>query len=185
MTTPVPIIIALIFLEALYIFISLRAIIHEKLSAWRNVGLFVGIIAMNLGSGIIGLIIGFTPFEHLIFIALLFGLMKLICKESVLFYHLGIISVILGVKFTLEIIGMLPVLVGIIEFSAVYRLAYSIALFIFAIYTKSVLSKLCDIVDCYFKKEYTFYVRYLLCIGFIIAIIAYIYGFTVGIPIRI
>jgi hypothetical protein len=172
------IIVTLILLEAVYIFISLKAIIREKLSVTRNAFLFFGIIAANLGSGLIGFAISFSPFEHLIFIALLFGLMKLACKEGVLFYAVGLISVILGVKFTLEIIGMLPVMLGAMEFSAPYRLTYSVVLFIFAVCTRNVLSKLRDIVDDYWKRENPFYVRYLLNIGFIIAICAYIYGFV-------
>lgn len=171
------IVVALITLEAAYISISLWVLIREKLSAWRNVGLFVGIVAASMVSGATYLLVGFTPFEHLLFIALLFGLLKLVCKEGVLFYNVGLISVILGVKFTLEIIGMLPVLLGAMEFSVAYRLAYSCALFIFAVCARNVLSKLRDIVDVHWKKEYTFYVRYLLNIGFIIAICAYIFIF--------
>ena len=164
----------LVALEATYIFISLRAIIREKLSVGRNTGLFFGIIVANLASGILYM----SPFRHLLFIALLFGLMKLVCKEHVLFYNMGLISIILGIKATLEIGGMLPILFGAMEFNTAYRLACSIGLFIFAACTRSILSRFRDIVDGYWRQDYTFYVRYLLNIGFIIALCIYIYGFT-------
>jgi len=67
------IIAALIVLEALYIFLSLKAIIREKLSPWRNAGLFFGVVAANLGSGILA----GSVFRFLLIAGLLYGLMKL------------------------------------------------------------------------------------------------------------
>jgi len=194
----------LVALEAGYIFISLRAILGDKLGVWRNMnadlgyelplpqhertlcilrnaGLFFGIIAANLVSGILHM----SPFRHLLFIALLFGLMKLVCRERILFYNMFLVSAILGIKATLEMFIVLTVVLNVFEFSVFYRIICNLILLVFAIVSRKLFTWLRDFVDNLWQQENTFYVRYCLNIGFIASICMYIYVFSLVISSRL
>jgi len=172
MTASFPVITLLVVLEAAYIFISLRAIIREKLSLLRNAGLFFGIIAANLGSVIF---IG-TPFRFLLVAGLIFGLMKLVFTEKVYFYSLFLVIAVYGVKWTIEILLML--VIGFENISASLLIAGGVGLLIFPIAMYFPTIEACTFAGKLFKRPRTFFVRYILVCILIATAMVYLWILT-------
>jgi len=163
MTANILVIILLVALEAAYIFISLKAIICEKLGVIKNAFLFCGIIAANLGSGILYA----TPFRFLLVAFLVFGLMKLICREMVYFYSLFLIMAVYAVKYIIEVGGMMLFALGIFEMTPTIMLVFSTIMLVFPILTYKILCKITAFVDKKWHETETFYLRYVLVLGMI------------------
>jgi len=158
---------ALILLEALYIFISLKALVMEKLSIKRNLGLFFGIVAANLASGILHA----TPFRFFLVGFLVFGLMKLVCR-SVYFFKLHLIIAIYGVKFVIEIIvAALFFSYEATEISIVFTSALLLILPV-ALYLPARL--LCKKISLLWQGENLFYLRFWLVIMSLSGLLVYV-----------
>jgi len=159
---------ALVFIEALYILISLRAISREKLGVTRNAFLFFGVIAANLASGVIA----GNVFRFLLVSALIFGLMKLVSCEKVYFYNFFLIMLVISIKMTLEIIYIV-LIVGLQNFTMTLSIAGGIIFLIFPIAMLKPTKKTCEKINAFWQKEGTFYIRYALVITMIAGVMIY------------
>jgi len=195
----VPVIILLIILEALYIFISLKAISREKLSALRNVFLFLGIVAANLGSA------AFTssPFRFLLASILIFGIACLVCNGvkyyrnliriaikhgframlkarngKVCYYTLFLVMAILTAKVALEIGGMMLLIRGHIELATQSLTIFAAGILTFPVATFRATATLAAFVDNQWHKERTFWVRYALAGVMMLMLFLIIYAMT-------
>lgn len=172
MVADIPIIILLVFLEAAYDFIGLKAILREKLNAWRYAGLFFGIIAANMAS----MIVSATPFRFLAVAFMLFGIMKLIARESTRFYHVFLIMAILTTKVALEIGYMMLLINNVTELTINGIVIAAAALLIFPVVMFKPTRALTAFIDRLWHKERTFWVRYVLVAIMMVLMFLLIHG---------
>jgi len=164
-----PVIALLVALEAMYIFISLKAIIREKLSVGRKIFLFFGIVAANLASGILYM----TPFRFLMVAFLVFGLLKLVCRDRVYYYNLFLVKIVYGVKLAIELLIVLFIFGDNHEFTPSRMVAVGAALLVIPIGLYLPTQKIRNYVNELWHKDDTFLVRYVLCALFILLFIVF------------
>jgi len=173
MTANIPIIALLIILEAAYIFISLKAIIREKLSVLRNAFLFGGIIVVNLGSGIL---MHGSAFRYLSIAFATFGLLKLLYrnKYEIHLYVLFLIMAIDAIKATVEII-IVTNIIGVQNLTIGNALVISLLIMIIPVGLYSFTRYIVDVIDNKWKKEKTFYIRYIMSMCMFAGIFVYLW----------
>jgi len=158
----------LVGLEALYIFISLKALMSKKISALRNGALFLGIITANQASGILYA----TPFRFLLVTALIYGLLWLICKR-VYFYAFYLIMAVYALKMTVEIGAML--IIGVDNFNMITALIGSISFLVVPLALFIPTRRLVAKIQTIWERENTFYVRYTLSLAMMAGVFLYLH----------
>jgi len=172
MTTSIPIIALLIALEATFLFISLRAIIQEGLSAKRSAFLFLGIIVANLASGILA----GSVFRFLLIAILLYGLLKMLARRDAHFYHLFLIMVACGIKVTLEVAYVAHIL-GAEIFTPVHALFGGIGILIFPVLLYKPTQRLNNNMQAKWRAlEISFYKRYAIILIATAGVMLYLYA---------
>ncbi|MCL1859098.1 MAG: hypothetical protein FWF92_07670 [Oscillospiraceae bacterium] len=159
-----------ILLEAAFIFISIKAMKSEKLSIVKNILLFIGIIAANIGSGILT----GSVFRYLLIVALYFIMIKSLYNKNANFYDIFCLFGILAFKITIETLTMLLFIKELEQYTLVNSIICNIIFLIFPIVLFKSIRKCYLLIDKLWKCRENFYIRYMLCITMISAIILYL-----------
>jgi len=161
----------MIALEALYVDLCIVFSKNEKLSVTRHFLLFVGIIIANLISGVLFA----SVFRFLCWSVLTYGVMILIYKRNVKFFDIFVLFCILFLKTFLEYVILHILGWDIDSISHTIIIIVGAIIAILPLITKALLARAYFALGLLWKKDNTFYIRYVLCILFICAILLYMH----------
>ena len=162
-----------IILEALFIFLCIRAMKDDKLSLIRNILFLFGIIAANLISGILHM----SVFRYLLTVGLTLLVIRVIYKH-VKFYDIYALFIAWAVKITFEILSVV-IIFRALDGTTVWHGALCGAIFLLMpILLRVPISKAYKALELAWSRSQAFYLRYALGIVFILSILLYLRGLT-------
>jgi hypothetical protein len=145
-------------------YICVKSIRIKQVTKIKNIGLFFGIIACNLASGLLYM----SVFRYLVVVALYFGLLKFLYKNSTKFYDVFAINVFLFIKLFCEYITFLAFDYTILN-AVICLSAFCVIPLVFQ---KQILKKYILLSDLW-NHRLTFYLRYSLIVVSIASILIY------------
>lgn len=167
-------IILCVVLEALYIFNCIKTIKTHKIKSSKNIFLFIGILFVNLFSGVLSGILALSAFKYIIIIALDCVLLNLTYHKLFRFYDIFFISIFWLFKFFVEYLYCKFLSCTLDYNQILFCTLINLLIVLLSVMFKQLILKLYNKTILIFNNNTAFYLRYILFTLLNISILIYI-----------